>query len=158
MFVELEKHLGDFLEEIFKGFACKEKKYIDWIFDNLNIDVDKNDDIGYSREVDLLNYGIVDFQLKINKTIYLVEIKKGKIGLTELGQISKYITGAKKLYPDDVLIKPILIGSGFDKSNVCFIYNELENLFIYFYDFDFADGLSIYFQERRWVFTENHDG
>lgn len=115
----------------------------------------------FGRQVDLSAYGIVDLM-----TIYfdgghinidVIEIKKEKITVKTIAQISRYIAGIHHFFRDHAngypyAVRGIVVAPEFDFADDCvFILNLTRDIEAYTVNFNMDAGVSFNDSQSRWV-------
>lgn len=113
------------------------------------------------QQVELKGYGVMDLvylsycgESRIATIkITVVELKKGKIDLVAIAQISRYKQAinrfiesnqieTNKIIPIHVEVEGVLIGSGIASGDACFLADSIDWLRVYSYDLTLKNGLT----------------
>lgn len=92
--------------------------------------------------------------------IYIVELKKGKLDFTALGQLFRYRIGLTRLMADSNLkyrcdIYGILVGNDYADGDACYMAESIDWLSVIHYDLTLQEGLSLKVDTEEWC--ENGD-
>jgi hypothetical protein len=124
------------------------------------------------RQVKVSTYGIIDLitveieaGVKVpNICVTIYELKKGKIDLTAVGQISRYKTAVErfldasvrngrgeKIY--DYTVFGVLVGDGYANGDVCFVVDNADWLCFYEYELSLKGGIG-FNHDEGWKNTD----
>jgi hypothetical protein len=131
------------------------------------------------RQVNLDGYGIIDLlyveiepSYSPNKheqypdvTITIVELKKGLIDFTALGQLCRYKRGVERFLSirekqrwstyENIKVKGILIGKDYASGDICFAIDQIKWVKCWHFDFNLKNGIS--FEESSgWINTDEN--
>jgi len=97
-----------------------------------------------------ISYGWTDTDVREIRSwdINIVELKRGKVGYNDLGQIARYVTGMKRYLKtlnnskDRFNVHGILLGKNIeDAGDFVFLLDKLENISVYTYSLDYKTGI-----------------
>ena len=141
-----------------------EKELEDYLYD-LEVGVDDTHPIDVMgkcyRQVNIEGYGKIDLLYvhidpipHVYPSIYIdiVELKRGTIDLTAIGQICRYkraldryigkITSKQHKLRGRIEVRGVLVGSKYASGDVCFVGDSVEWLSVYNYEVSLSDGIS----------------
>lgn len=108
-------------------------------------------DLGSYGRADLISFSCGKEYIRFDVTIY--ELKKGRIGIDALLQAYRYLTALKRhgLETEGVVFyKIVLIGDSVEMNgDFLFLYNELENVTIYTYNYSIT-GIAFTELKKNW--------
>lgn len=110
------------------------------------------------RQVNLDGYGVADLVFigldVLSNTLHfdIVELKKEKLNLAAVGQTVRYKRGMDRFLKvfiaripmfrrTDYVITCHLIGKKYSDDDACFVADELNNFYVYFYEINLTDGI-----------------